>query len=429
MREKIFYIVCFGFLLGTLARSFLFVPALAPDIPEGTFEGMVEEEPDAGENNQKLVVKTEGMKVLVTTGLEQYFRYGDEVRLSGKPKLPENFVTDQGKVFDYVNYLRKDGIRYVVSYPKIEILSRGRGSFLRNALFFAKEKFMDALKVSIPSPESKLLGGLILGDRSSFSSDMRQQFVDTGTIHIVALSGYNVTIVAEWIMKIFSFLPRLAGFGAGILGIILFVIMSGGTSTAVRAGIMAVLGILARVLGRPYEAGRGLILAAAAMCLANPLIIAYDASFQLSFLATAAVIFVPPRIEKHFYWIKWKWLREITVTTSSAYVCVAPYIFWQMGNLSLVAIPANLLVLPAIPLTMLLGFAAGFTGLLSPILSAPFGYFSYALLHYELWIIGAISKIPFASISVGDFPPVSIVLIYAFLILWLLRSSFQSPPS
>ncbi len=398
MKDKIFYIIIFGFLLGALARSFLFVPASVPEPPAGRvkegYEGIVTEEPEVREKNQKLTVETkEKWKILITASLEKYFRYGDEVRFFGLPKLPENFVTDQGKTFDYVNYLRKDGILYVMNYPKIEIIARGKGNFLKSALFSAKEKFLEVIGANIPSPESLLMGGLILGERSAFSADMRKEFVNTGTIHMVALSGYNVTIVADWIMRLLSFLPKFAGFSAGIFGIILFVIMSGGQSTAVRAGIMAVLSLLARAFGRPYQAGRGLALAALGMTLWNPLIVAYDVSFQLSFIATAAVIFVTPRIEKYFYWIKFKWLREIAATTTAAYLGVSPYIFFQMGNFSPVALPANMLVLPVIPLTMLFGFATGFAGLFSPYLSVPFGYFSYILLHYELWIIGILAKI------------------------------------
>jgi competence protein ComEC len=118
-------------------------------------------------------------------------------------------VTDQGKVFDYVNYLRKDGILYVMSYPKIEIVSRGNGNKIQSALFFVKEKFLEKMNFAITGTESLLMGGLILGEKSSFDQALRQSFVNTGTIHIVALSGYNVTIVAQWVMKLFAEVPYM----------------------------------------------------------------------------------------------------------------------------------------------------------------------------------------------------------------------------
>ena len=86
-----------------------------------------------------------------------------------------------------------------------------------------KEKFLEKMNFVMASPENLLMGGLILGEKSSFSQDLRQSFVDTGTIHIVALSGYNITIVAEWFMKLFSFLPKNLGIGMGILAILLFI--------------------------------------------------------------------------------------------------------------------------------------------------------------------------------------------------------------
>ena len=142
---------------------------------------------------------------MLSANLDEEFKYGNKINFEGKLEKPENFITDQGKEFDYVNYLRKDGIFYVMSYPKIEIVSRGNGNFIKSALFYVKDKFLNKMNLAIREPESLLMGGLILGEKSSFNEALRQSFVDTGTIHIVALSGYNVTIVAEWIMKIFFF--------------------------------------------------------------------------------------------------------------------------------------------------------------------------------------------------------------------------------
>ena len=223
----------------------------------------------------------------------------------------------------------------------------------------SKINFLNKMNLAIREPESLLMGGLILGEKSSFNEALRQSFVDTGTIHIVALSGYNVTIVAEWIMKIFSFssFPKNLGIGAGIVTILLFVLMTGGSSTAVRAGIMASLALFARVIGRNYDVARALILAGVFMILINPFVLVFDVSFQLSFIATVAVIFFSPKIEKYFLWITPRFkLRDIISVTCAAYVFVLPFILYKMGNLSLVALPANALILPFIPFTMILGF-------------------------------------------------------------------------
>jgi len=471
MRDKIFYTICFGFIFGVFLRTFIsvdlyyillltilsiavilfftliskdewgrilgfFALAIILGIIRFSFtdvknpntlevqvgqkieiSGIITNEPNIGEDSQKFILKTNESKVLVSTDFSLDYKYGDEVRLSGKLQKPENFVTDYGKEFDYVNYLRKDGILYTMSFANGEIISRGNGNIIQSRLYAAKNKFLEKISYSIEEPESLFMGGLILGDKASFSQALRQSFVNTGTIHIVALSGYNVTIVAEWIMKLFSFLPIRFGISIGIFSIILFILMTGGSTTAIRAGIMATLALVARATGRNYDVARALVLAGFLMVLFNPLILAYDVSFQLSFIATVAVIFLAPKIEKYFTWVTKKFgLRDIVSVTCAAYIFVLPFILYKMGTLSLVALPANALILPFIPFTMALGFFTGFLGLISNILAYPLGILSYIFLHYELFIINIFSNLPFASFAIPNFPLIFTILIYAYFI-------------
>ena len=405
------------------ATVFIFDDTLGQKI---SLVGKVVDEPDIRENNQKLTVqlsrssldsKVEKTKILVTTNFGEDYKYGDEVSLEGKIEKPVNFITDTGKEFDYVNYLKKDRILYLVNYPEIEIVSRENGNKIKSALFDVKEKFLEKMNFAIVQPENLLMGGLILGEKSSFSQELRQSFVDTGTIHIVALSGYNITIVAEWFVKLFSFLPQYLGIGMGILAILLFVFMTGGSSTALRAGIMATLALIARATGRNYDVGRALILAGVIMITFNPMVLVYDVSFQLSFIATVAVIFFAPRIEEYFMWVTDKFkLRDIVSVTCAAYIFVLPFILYKMGNLSLVALPANILILPFIPFTMMFGFFTGLAGVVHYFLAVPFGYISYLLLHYELSVVEFLARFPFAAFSIPNFPLWLTFLIYAYFI-------------
>lgn len=435
MKDKIFYFTCLALILVSVARLFFFLDKTGPELFENnvgekvSFIGIIVDEPDIREKNQKITVEVkigkDETKILITTNLDEEFKYGDEVSVIGILEKPENFLTDQGKVFDYIHYLKKDGIYYVMSFVDIKILSHNHGNFIKSLLFSAKEKFIFTMNRAIPAPESLLVGGLILGEKSSFSQSLRQSFVNTGTIHIVALSGYNVTIVAEWIMKIFSFLPKNFGIGVGIFSILLFVFMTGASSTAIRAGIMAILALVARATGRNYDVARALIIAGVLMVILNPFILIYDVSFQLSFLATIAVIFLSPRMEKYFMWIWWDWLRDIVAVTFSAYIFVTPFIIYNMGNLSLVALPANIAVLPFIPFTMMIGFITGFIGLIFFPLSIPFGYISYFLLNYELGAIAFFSNLPFASFIIPSFPLWLTILIYLFFFYKLFWNSFK----
>ena len=385
-----------------------------------SLSGMISDEPQIKENNQKLIVEVgdeRDLKILVTTDFNEEYRYGDIINFYGKLQKPENFTTNTGKEFDYVNYLKKDNILYVMSYPKIEISTRGNGSKIKSVLFDIKDKFLEKINLSISSPENLLMGGLILGEKSAFSEDLRQNFVDTGTIHIVALSGYNVTIVAEWIMKVFAFLPRHLGIGIGIFTILLFIIMTGASSTAIRAGVMAILALIARATGRNYDVARALLLAGVLMIILNPYVLVFDVSFQLSFLATIGVIFLAPKIEKYFTWVTKKFeLRDIVSVTVAAYIFVMPFILYKMGNLSLVALPANVLILPFIPFTMLLGFITGALGLIWYIFAVPAGFLSYLFLHYELGVINFFASLPFASFNIPNFPLIITLAIYAYFI-------------
>ena len=385
-----------------------------------SLSGMISDEPQIKENNQKLIVEVgdeRDLKILVTTDFNEEFKYGDIVNFYGKLQKPENFTTNTGKEFDYVNYLKKDNILYVMSYPKIEISTRGNGSKIKSVLFDIKDKFLEKINLAIGSPENLLMGGLILGEKAPFSQEFTQKFVDTGTIHIVALSGYNVTIVAEWIMKVFAFLPRHLGIGIGIFTILLFIIMTGASSTAIRAGVMAILALIARATGRNYDVARALILAAVFMIILNPYVLVFDVSFQLSFLATIGVIFLAPKIEKYFTWVTKKFeLRDIVSVTVAAYIFVMPFILYKMGNLSLVALPANVLILPFIPFTMLLGFITGALGLIWYIFAVPAGFLSYLFLHYELGVINFFASLPFASFNVPNFPFTITLAIYVYFI-------------
>src|SRR3989339_1501886 len=481
MRDRIFYSICFGFVLGVLWGSFvstdLYLVFLFAEIAFALFlffslisqnswgiiasifiltfvfglwrfsiadrvapivvsmHGEIVDEPTMGENNQKLIVQTKETIILITTDFENNYKYGDIINFSGKLEKPENFITDQGKEFDYINYLRKDGIFYVISFPKVEIISRGNGNFIQAFLFSVKEKFLEKMNLAIQTPESLLMGGLILGEKASFSAPMRKSFVDTGTIHIIALSGYNVTIVAEWLMKLFAQIPYASknlGIGIGIFTILLFVLMTGGSSTAIRAGIMAVLALIARATGRNYDVARALILAGVLMIIFNPFVLVYDVSFQLSFIATIAVIFFAPKVEKYFLWVPESFkLRDVVSVTFAAYIFVLPFVLYKMGNLSLVAFPANVLILPFIPLTMIFGFFTGFAGIISHILATPLGYIAYLLLHWELGVINVLAGVSFASFTIPNFPIILVLVIYGWVsypLFWRsLKKIFTEP--
>lgn len=273
----------------------------------------------------------------------------------------------------------------------------------------------------IPEPHSAFMGGLTVGARKSIPKDLQDDFRKTGVIHIIVLSGYNITIVSDTIMRFSSFLPRMFGVTLGVLGIILFSIMTGASATVVRASLMALLVILARVTGRFYEMSWALFVTGFLMVFQNPKILRFDSSFQLSFLATLSLIYLEPYFEKRFQFITKKFkLREIVSSTCATQIFVLPLILYKMGLFSAVSLPVNLLILTFVPATMFFGFITGGIGIFSSILSVPFGWLSYALTQYELWIVKIFASLPFASKTISNFPlwlMLLVYIIYAIIIL------------
>ena len=261
--------------------------------------GIISTEPDRREETEKLTLKTEGVKVLLNLREhEGEYRYGDEIEVSGIPERPEDFLTDAGKVFYYRDYLRKDGILYLMDKPEVKLISRGNGNWLKSKLFELKGRFLAKLGKMIPGNEGKLSAGLLLGARNSLTEEMKEDFIRTGIIHVVVFSGYQLSVVGDNLMKVLTFFFSV---GASIwvagTAIVLFTILVGAPSTAVRAAIMALLALWARALGREKDAVRIILLTIALMVLWNPFILRYDLSFQLSVLATVGVICVAPRFE------------------------------------------------------------------------------------------------------------------------------------
>lgn len=388
---------------------------------EAVFHGVIVDEPDIRESNTNYTVRIEDAagtsvseKVRVIAESYPAFRYGDKIILKGALMKPEGFETETGRYFDYVSYLAKDDIFYQMLFPEMTHISSGHGHVVKQYLFDFKNAFLAKVQRAIPDPEASLLGGLVVGAKQSLGERLQADFRATGIIHIVVLSGYNVTIVAEAIVRSFAFLPRLAGISLGAGSIVLFAIMVGGSATIVRASIMALLVILARATGRTYDITWALFVAGFGMVMHNPKILLHDASFQLSFLATLGLIWLAPAIERYLGFVPSRFqFREFATATIATQIFVLPLLLYKIGELSLVALPVNLLVLVTVPITMLFGFLAGIIAFVSGVLAVPFAYIAYALLSYQLAVVEFFARLPFASIQIDAFPLWLMLALYA----------------
>ncbi|MFC1751537.1 ComEC/Rec2 family competence protein [Patescibacteria group bacterium] len=371
--------------------------------------GIVVDEPDTREKYARYVLKVNEAKILIYGEHYPEYKYGDEIEAKGLLKKPEKFSEDpstsSGQAFDWPAYLAKDDIYFEMFYPETEWVSEGNGNIIKEKLFALKNAFLSNISRVIPEPQSSLLGGLVFGAKRSMPPELLEDFRETGIIHIVVLSGYNITIVADAIMRVFSFFPQMLGISLGIIGIIFFALMTGASATIIRASIMAVFVLIARATGRIYQVTIALFIAGFFMILWNPKIVRFDSSFQLSFLATLALIYVAPLLEPYlkFFPKRWK-IREFATATIATQIFVLPLLLYKMGLLSLVSIPVNLLILIFVPATMFFGFATACVGFVSTLIAAPLAWVTYVLLSYQLKVVELFASLPFASVSISYFP-------------------------
>ena len=394
-------------------------------------EGIIDEEPQETENSTRLILKTnEGVKIILITQSYPVFRYGDKIEVFGVLQKPDKFFAasdTSSQPFDWRAYLAKDDIFFEMIYPKTKLISSGNGSKIKGLLFSVKENFLRSASSLLPEPHASLLGGLTVGAKESMPKKLLDDFKKAGVIHIVVLSGYNVTLVADAAMRVFSFLPSFLSIGFGAFAIFLFTLMTGASVPVVRASFMALLVLVARATGRLYHISTALLLAGFFMILGNPKILRFDASFQLSFLATVSLIYLAPILAKKLIFLPKKFqIREIVASTLATQIFVLPILLYRTGIFSTVSLPVNLLILMFVPITMLAGFLVGGIGLLSFYLATPFSWLAWGLLQYELSVIAFFNRLPFASYTIAFFPLWLTFAIYGFyvLLLYKLRKNF-----
>jgi len=413
-----------------------------PLTPSG--EGIVASEPEHRDADTRFVYQADnGKRALVSTDMYSHVEYGDQVSVSCKFKKPEIIAEDNGVVFNYPQFLSKDDIYYTCSFAKVEILadsvsvdsrsasgqSLELASRLVSILLKIKSSFVQKMKAFLPEPESSLLAGLIVAGKDVLPKSVLQDFQNAGVVHIVVLSGYNITVVAEFFLVILGLLSislrKRTVFA--MLGILLFVLMAGASASIVRAAIMALVVLLGKVIHRSYSAPRALLLAAALMILWNPKILVFDPSFHLSFLAMLALIYVEPLIKPHLGFITEKHeLRALVATTIATQLTVLPYLLYTQGSVSIVSLVSNILILGFVPITMLIGFLATLLAFVSRFLAWPLGFIAHILLAWILGVARTLGNLSWASVHTSISLSVTIFLYIVFLIgIGYLRKRFE----
>ncbi len=393
--------------------------------------GTVAYEPRQTETNIKIVVRVAQVAqfniassdtaeyVLASISKFADVAVGDEVQVSGILRMPENFDNENGIEFDYVNFLAKDRIFSLIHSARFELVHRPTSFILSRTLFDIKNFFLNRVSTVLPSPHAELLGGLLLGVKQSLGRELETDFRRVGLIHVVVLSGYNITIILVAVFALLNRFSRAVKYVSGTLFVILFALMVGLGSTVVRSTIMAVIAILGKVSGRDYHVNRALFFAALVMVSWNPMILFHDPSFQLSFLATFGLINFSERVGHFLRWLPERFgFKDIVTSTLATQIAVLPLILQMTGELSLIALPVNVIVLPFIPATMLFGFVTGVCAVLSWHVGFVVGFFAYVLLAFELWMVETFSALPFAVVQIPAPTATVTILFYCFAVIF-----------
>jgi competence protein ComEC len=229
-----------------------------------------------------------------------------------------------------------------------------------------RRRFQAGLYNALPDRQASFVFGLLIGARSSLPADFNDKLAAAGLMHLVAVSGYNLTIIVQACRRLMSrFSPRVTVF-ASLLLIAGFLLITGFSASSVRASIVSALSLAAWLYGREPRPVSLLLLSAAISVLMSPLYVWGDLGWYLSFLAFFGVIVLAPLVEKRFIRTPRFW-QSVLIETMSAIVLTSPLIMFSFGRVSLIAPVANLLVLPFVPVVMLLGAVVGLFGALTPV--------------------------------------------------------------
>jgi len=397
---------------------------------EGTFSGMVAKEPITKSNSIQLTINANIGKILITTPNYPEYNYGDILKINGKIQFPMIFAAskeaslapDGREDFNYKQYLAKDKIYYVMYYPRIEILEKNQGNKIFSAILKFKNNLTQKIETLMPFPEVAILEGIILGNKQIFSEEIKNNLSVTGTSHITAISGMNIVIISEILMIVLIGLGlwRKQAFYFVVILISLFIIMVGAPASAVRAGIMGIILLYAKKVGRLSNPARIMVFAAAIMLIFNPLLLRYDVGFQLSFLAVLGLIYIKPIFD--VWWgklLKKEYLGpilEIINTTIAAQISVLGILIYNFGKISFISPIVNILIVPFITLLTIIGiiFIGGVmvSGFLGKILLWP----AYLGSAYVLRVIDWFAKIPWASKEISSVRWLWLVVYYVLLV-------------
>ena len=339
-----------------------------------------------------------------------HLQYGDRVRLEG---ILESALRNGQAV--HAQRLTREGVFSRMEFPEITTLAYGQGSLLMRAIYQLRSRAYEVIYQSMPFPDSALLGGILLGIDWDMPPLLNAGYRAAGIIHIIAISGFNIAIIASLVIRVFRrILPMYWDGLLAVIAITAYAVLAGAQPPVIRAVIMGSMSIPAYYIGRRQIGVHSLTLAAAIMLAANPLIL-WDISFQLSFLACLGLMIFADPLEKVLSNVISHRYGEVTAshaqpllvlltTTLSAQFIILPVLLTLDRSLPALSLLANLLVLPLQPLVMALGGFTVLGGLAWLPLGRLFGRLCWPLLAFSSQLAMRLGVHP---LSVFTLPPQS----------------------
>lgn len=369
--------------------------------------------------NEDIVDMRQSETVLLYTEPLSLFRAGDILTVKGDLQRIEN--SDDS--FDFVYYMKKDGVLFHIFYPEIKILESSLNEKFLQKIRGIKVFFENRLNYYVPKPHSSLLSGMIISGKGVLPESIVEDFTKTGFVHVVVLSGFNIAIISSFFLAVCLYLRRslLLSFFVVCFALALFVLIAGGSPPVLRAVLMGSLVLVGKVFAKSIDPNKVLFFVASILACINPYSVPFDPSFQLSFLATFGVINFTDMFKFKLTYIRFNLFKEIISSTLGALIMVSPFILYTIGTFSVVAIVVNVLLLPLVPILMLLGFLVVVFSFFEP-LAYFLGFFATILSSVMFKVVSLFASLPFASITIKNVPASLILLFYGLILFWLYKN-------
>jgi competence protein ComEC len=370
-------------------------------------------------------IKTQGL-ILVNTYLEDCpYEYGDVLKIKGKLEKPirqKNFGE-----FDYELYLAREKIfTYINIWQEKDIQKIGEddSNFLVSFSLSARDKIKEITKQTLPPPYNYLLVGMLLGEKSFIPPHLKEVFAEAGIMHILAVSGLHVGIIAMALLVFLSILrlPKKLKLLTLILILLIYASVTGFRPSVLRATIMFILLIGGKLINRNRNLNISLFFAAFLILLLNPLIL-YDAGFLLSFIVTFFIINLSPILQELFSKIV-VWIKKPLAVSTAAWIGIFPLSAYFFSKVSIISIVSNIFIIPLTGIAVILGFVTFFIGLASISLAGIVANINYLVLNLITLIAKSFSSLPFAFIYVAQ-PSIMVIILYYLTVFFIIEMFYK----